>query len=133
MFRSVYDPSRVQQSFYSNSRVGAPQGRAPSSLPGRLVGHSEVKDPSAAASGSSSPVVEGSGDRCQLGKYNLKPSTHVQYLGLLVDTSLREVLPSEACLARFQAVATSFLLLPSPSAGMWQQGLGHMASLERFP
>ena len=39
---------------------------------------------------------------------------------------------SEARLVYFRAVATSFLLLPSPPACMWQQVLGHMASQERF-
>ena len=49
-----------------------------------------------------------------------------------MDTSLEEVLPSEARLACFRAVATSFLILPPLPAGMWQQVLGHIASLERF-
>ena len=65
-------------------------------------------------------------------KSDLQPSTCVQYLGLLVDTSLEEVSPLEARLARFREVATSFLLLPSSSGHMWQQVLGHMALLEHF-
>ena len=62
----------------------------------------------------------------------LRPSTCVQYLGLLVDTSLMQVFPSEAHLGLFWAMATSFLLLPSPPVCIWQQLLGHMASLEHF-
>ena len=65
-------------------------------------------------------------------KSDLHPSTHVQYLDMLIDTSLEKVFPSEARLSQFQEVATSFLALPSPPARMWQQLLGHMASLEHF-
>ena len=54
------------------------------------------------------------------------------YLGILIDVSLEKVLPFVARLARFREEPTSFLLLPSPQAYMWQQLLGHMASLERF-
>ena len=42
-------------------------GRAPPLLPGQLAGHCGAEDPSA-ASGSGSPVLQGSGDRCQLGE-----------------------------------------------------------------
>ena len=63
---------------------------------------------------------------------NFQPSTCVQYLGMLIDTSLEKAFPSEARQARFRELATSFLLLPSPPAHMWQQLLGHMASLECF-
>ena len=47
-------------------------------------------------------------------KSNLQPSTRVQYLEMLIDTSLEKVFLSGPCLARFREVATSFLLLPSP-------------------
>ena len=49
-------------------------------------------------------------------KSDLHPSTRVQYLGMLIDTSLKMVFPSEARLSQFQEVATSFLVLPSPPA-----------------
>ena len=65
-------------------------------------------------------------------KSDLQPSTHVQHLGMLIDTSLKKVFPSGAHLARFREVAISFPLLLSPPARMWQQLLGHMASLECF-
>ena len=65
-------------------------------------------------------------------KSDLQPSTRVQYLGMLLDTSLEKVFPLQACLACFRDVVTSFLLLLLPPASMWQQLLGHMASLERF-
>ena len=64
-------------------------------------------------------------------KSNLQPSTCVQYLGMLIDTSLEKVYPSQARLAHFLEVATLFLQLPSPQR-TWQQLLGHMASLECF-
>ena len=54
-------------------------------------------------------------------KSDLRPSTRVQYLGMLIDTSLEKVFLSEARLACFREMATSFLLLPSPPACMWQQ------------
>ena len=50
---------------------------------------------------------------------------------MLIDTSLEKVFPSKARLTCFWEVATSFLLR-SPPVCMWQQLLGHMASLERF-
>ena len=65
-------------------------------------------------------------------KSDLHPSTCVQYLGMLIDTSLEKVFPSKSRLSRFREVATSFLALPSPALRMWQQLLGHMASLECF-
>ena len=63
---------------------------------------------------------------------DLQPSTRVQYMGILRDTSLSRVFPSQACLARFWEVATSFLQLPSPPGRMCQQLLGHMVLLECF-
>ena len=61
-------PCPVFQSVHAHSGfgVGTPEGRAHSSLPGRLAGHCGVQDPSAAASESGYPVVQGSGDHCQL-------------------------------------------------------------------
>ena len=76
VFRPVHGPARVHQNFHSGSEMDTPQGRVPSSLPGRLSGHSRVEDPSAAASGCGSPVVQGSGDRCQLGEVRL-PIVHL--------------------------------------------------------
>ena len=53
-------------------------GRAPFLLPERLAGHSGVEDPSAAASGSGSPVVQGFGIIVNWEKSDLQPSTCVQ-------------------------------------------------------
>ena len=63
---------------------------------------------------------------------DLQPSTLLQYLGMTIGTSLEWVFPSQVCLVRFREVLLSFLFLPSPLAHMWQQLLGHMASLEQF-
>ena len=60
--------SQVFTSLCSGFGVGALEGRAPSSLPGRLAGHCRVKGPSVAALGSGSPFVQGFGDHCQLGE-----------------------------------------------------------------
>ena len=65
-------------------------------------------------------------------KSDLVPSTHLQYLSMVIDTSLEQVFPSQDRLSQFKEVATSFLLLPSQPACMWQQLLSHMSSLERF-
>ena len=53
-------------------------------------------------------------------KSDLQPSTHVQPLGMLIDTSLEKVFLLEASLADFWGAATSFLLIPSPcSSSCW--------------
>ena len=54
-------------------------------------------------------------------KSDLHPSTHIQNLGMLVDTSLEKVFPSEVWVFCFREVAASFLALLSPPACMWQQ------------
>ena len=59
---------------------------------------------------------------------NWEKST-LQYLSMMIDTSLERVFPSQARLVRFWEVASSFLLLPSPPVRMWHPLLGHMASL----
>ena len=46
-------------------------------------------------------------------KSDLQQSTHLQYLGMLIDMSLERVFPSQACCARFWEVAMAFLQLPS--------------------
>ena len=46
-------------------------------------------------------------------KSDLELSSRIQYLGILIDTSL-EVFPSEAWLSRFWDAATSFLTLCHP-------------------
>ena len=68
VFLSVHNFGGVHQSLRSGSGVDALQGRVPSSLPGRLAGHSGVEDPFAAASGSGFPVVQGSRENCRLGE-----------------------------------------------------------------
>ena len=64
VFRSVHGPAGVNQNLHSGFGVDALEGRAPFLLPGLLDGHCRIEDPSAATSGSGSPV----GDRCQLGE-----------------------------------------------------------------
>ena len=75
MFRSVHGPAGIHQSLHSGFGVGALEGSDHSSLHGRLAGYCGVKNPSAAASGSGSLVVQGSGDRCQLGEIR-PPAVH---------------------------------------------------------
>ena len=70
----VHGTANVYQSLHSDFRVGTLEGHAPPSLSGRLAGHCGVEDPSA-ASGCGSPVVQGSGDRCQLGEVR-PPAVH---------------------------------------------------------
>ena len=65
-------------------------------------------------------------------KLDFQPSTRVQYLGMVIDTSLERVFPSEAQLYRFREVVSVFLALPSPVERMRQQLLGHLVLLERF-
>ena len=65
-------------------------------------------------------------------KSDFQPSNRVQYLGMMINTPFGRVFPSQAHLDCFWEVASSFLHLPSPPARMWQQLLGHMASLELF-
>ena len=66
-------------------------------------------------------------------KLDLQPTTRVQYLGMVIDTSRERVFPSYTQLSRFLVLAVKFLTLPSPPARMWQQLLGHIASQECFP
>ena len=47
---------------------------------------------------------------------DLQPSTHVQYLGMLMDTSLEKVFLSQVCLACFWGAATLHLVSVAPSA-----------------
>ena len=56
-------------------------------------------------------------------KSDIQLFTRVQYLRLLVDKCLEKVFPSEAHLARFQAVAT-FFLLPLPHSEHVAAGVG---------
>ena len=68
LFRSVCGLASGHQSLHSDFGVGALEGCAPPSLSEQLGGHCGVKDLSSVASGSGSPVVQGSGDHCQLGE-----------------------------------------------------------------
>ena len=63
-------------------------------------------------------------------KSDLQLSTPLQYFGMTIDTSLKRVFLLQARLVPLREVASSFLSLPSPPASMWQELLGHMASLE---
>ena len=75
VFQSVHGPTSVHQSLRSGFRVGTLEGRALPSLPERLAGHCGVEDPSSVALGSGFPVVQGSGDHCQLEEVR-PPSVH---------------------------------------------------------
>ena len=68
MFRSVHSPAGVHQNLCSGFGVGTLERRVSTPLPGRLAGLFGVGDPSFAASGSGSPVLQGSGDHCKLRK-----------------------------------------------------------------
>ena len=83
---------------------------------------------SAAASGTGSSVVRGSGDRHQLGEVGPPAIYLCPVSGMLIDTFLDRVSPSQARLARFREVAMSFLQLLSHPAQVWQQLLGYMVS-----
>ena len=58
-------------------------------------------------------------------KLDLQPSTWMQYLVMVIDTSRESAFPSETRMSRFRDLAAGFLALPSPPARMWQQLLGH--------
>ena len=51
-------------------------------------------------------------------KSDFQPSTRLQYIGMLIDSSLERVFPSQVRLDRFREVAMSFLRLLSLPAGM---------------
>ena len=51
---------------------------------------------------------------------------------MVIDTCRVKVFPSDSRVGHFRDLASSFLLLPFPPAKIWQQLLGHMASLEWF-
>ena len=70
------------------------------------------------ASGSGSPVVgyRDMGIVINWEKSDLHLSTGVQNQGMLIDTSLEKVFPSEAQQSHFRKVATSFLTLMLPPA-----------------
>ena len=122
----------VHQSLHSDFVVGAPEGHAPPSLSGRLVGHCGVEDPSAAALGSGSPVVQGFGDCCQLGEVQ-PPAIHSRPVCGNADRHApRDSVP--VC-SSSDSFSGSDEFLPASSvapARMWEQLLGHMASLEHF-
>ena len=96
---------QVFTSLHSGFGVGAPEGRVPSFLPGRLASHCGVEDTSA-ASGSGSPVVQGSVDHCQLEEVR-PPAVHSCPVSEMLITSL-EVFPLQARLARFWNAAPFF-------------------------
>ena len=132
MLWPVHGSAGLHQSLRSGYGMGASEGRAPSRLPGRLTGGSGVEGPPPTPSGPSSPLCCNLGIMVNWKKSDLVPSTCLQYLGMVLDTSLEWVFPSQDRLSRFREVATSFLLLPSPPARMWQWLLGHMSLLEHF-
>ena len=51
-------------------------------------------------------------------KSDFQPSTRLQYIGMLIDSSLERVFPLQVRLDRFREVAMSFLRLLSLPAGM---------------
>ena len=53
-------------------------------------------------------------------KLDQKPSTHFQYLGLMINTSLKFVFPLQVRLVCFREVASLFPLLPFHPVRMWQ-------------
>ena len=55
-----------------------------------------------------------------------------QYLAMLIDTIQERVYLSDARSDIFWDLADQFLLHAPPPANMWQQILGHLASLELF-
>ena len=65
-------------------------------------------------------------------KSDLIPSRCVQHLSMVINISREKVFPSDSLVSQFLGLAASFLVFPSSPAKMWQQLLGHMASLERF-
>ena len=63
---------------------------------------------------------------------DLVSTTRLQYLGMILDTTLDWVFPSKDRLLWFRESATSFFQLHHPPAHLWQRLLGHMSSLECF-
>ena len=99
MLRSFHGSISLAQSLHSGFGVSTSEGRASPPLLGRLAGCgvSGTSSPS----GPFSPVVRQS--RCSIVIYrersDLQPSTHVQYLSRVIDTSLDQVFSS--CSFRF--------------------------------
>ena len=54
------------------------------------------------------------------------------HLRMRIDTIQERVFPTDSWIVRFCDLVDKFLLLPALALKMWQQLLGHMASLEWF-
>ena len=67
-----------------------------------------------------------------LEKSDLEPKRRSKYLGMIIDTVVGKVFPTESRIANILSIGTEFLSLLEPPAHMWQVLLGHMASLERL-
>ena len=65
-------------------------------------------------------------------KSNLIPSTRLQYLVMVIDTTIEQVFPSTVRLSWSRELATSFFQLHHPPAHLWWCLLDHMSSLEWF-
>ena len=65
-------------------------------------------------------------------KSDLVPSQRAKYLGMVIDTRVSRIYPTDARIAKFQQVTAEFLTGLDPPARSWQVVLGHMASLEKL-
>ena len=96
--------------------------------------HSRVEDPSALASRSGSPVVQESGDRCQLLEVR-PPAVHSCPVSGVEGKHISQVgVPVRSLSGSLSGSGDFFFsyFRPPHPARMWQQALGHMASLESF-
>ena len=132
VFESVHYPTTVHQGSLLWFRIGRIGRACASFVIWMIAGHCVVKDLSSASLGSDSLVVQGSGDRCQLGEVR-PPAVHLCPVSVDADKHVsREGFPVASLSGSLSGSGDFFLLLPSPPASMWQQLLGHMASLEHF-
>ena len=65
-------------------------------------------------------------------KLDLEPTSKTQYLGMVIDTISERVYSTNSQITRFWDAADKFLHPTYLPAKMWQQNLGHMASLQWF-
>ena len=100
-------------------------------LSGWLVGHHRLVALSIGAALPLFPVLSKPGIVISK-KSDLMPTQRALYHGMLMDTIWERVYPPDSCITSFLGIATKFLPFSEPPSKLWQQLLGHMASLEWF-
>ena len=96
LFRPVFGSSGLHQSLPLSIGVGSSTGDSPAPVSGRLAGCGGVSSPSPLSPLYPTPVVQELVIVVNWEKKDLEPSSCVQYLGMLIDTSWEKVFPSDS-------------------------------------